>query len=164
MDRLINILSRRGKNNPVLIGEAGVGKTAIVLGMAQKMARRDVPEYLTKKRLLSLDLGLLIAGTVFRGEFEGRLKDVIQEAQNEDAILFIDEIHTIIGAGAATGSLDVANMLKPVISRGLVQIIGATTTDEYRKHIEKDPALERRLQPIMVAGPTSEETFQIIPS
>lgn len=162
VDRLINILSRRGKNNPVLIGEAGVGKTAIVLGLAQKIAEGDVPEHIMKKRLLSLDLGLLIAGTIFRGEFEGRLKDVIQEAQAENAILFIDEIHTIIGAGAATGSLDVANMLKPVISRGLVQIIGATTTNEYRKHIEKDPALERRLQPIMVREPTREETFGIL--
>lgn len=162
VDRLINILSRRSKNNPILIGEAGVGKTAIVYGLAQRMADQKVPEHLLGKRLLSLDLGMLIAGTVFRGEFEGRLKDVIREAQDEQAIIFIDEIHTIIGAGAAQGSLDAANMIKPAISQGVAQIIGATTTDEYRKHIEKDPALERRFQPIVVRETSREETAQIL--
>ncbi len=162
IERLINILSRRNKNNPVLVGEAGVGKTAIVNGLAQKMVRGDVPEHLLGRRLLYLDLGLLIAGTVFRGEFEERLRGVIEEAQDEEAILFIDEIHTIVGTGSTQGSLDLANMLKPAISQGDLQVVGATTTDEYRRYIEKDPALERRFQPIKVNEPTLKETEEIL--
>ncbi len=162
VERLITILSRRTKNNPLLIGEAGVGKTAIVEGLAQRIQDGNVPEYLKEKRLLSLDLGLLIAGTVFRGEFEARLKDVIREAEEEHAILFIDEMHTLVGAGSAQGSLDAANMLKPAIASHELQIIGATTLDEYRTHLEKDPALERRLQPIVVAEPTADQTRHIL--
>jgi len=162
VERVITILSRRTKNNPLLIGEAGVGKTAIVEGLAQRMYAGTVPSHLSRKRLLSLDLGLLIAGTVFRGEFEARLKDVIQDAEDEEAILFIDEMHTLVGAGSAQGSLDAANMLKPAISSHKLQIIGATTLDEYRTHLEKDPALERRLQPIVVKEPTPEETLKIL--
>lgn len=162
VERALSILSRRSKNNPILIGEAGVGKTAIVHGLAQRLANRAVPEHLAGRRLVALDLGLLVAGTVFRGEFESRLKDVIQEAVQEKAIIFIDEIHTIVGAGSAQGALDAANMLKPAISTGELQVIGATTTDEYRRSIEKDPALERRFQPIVVEEPSLEETITIL--
>lgn len=162
VERLLTILSRRSKNNPLLIGEAGVGKTAIVEGLAQRMSEGAVPEHLAHKRLLALDLGLLIAGTVFRGEFEARLKDVISEAEEENAILFIDEMHTLVGAGSAQGSLDAANMLKPAIASRELQIIGATTLDEYRTHLEKDPALERRLQPITVKEPGKEEVVHIL--
>ncbi|MDP3962942.1 MAG: ATP-dependent Clp protease ATP-binding subunit [bacterium] len=150
VDRLIHILLRRAKNNPVLIGEAGVGKTAIVHGLAIRIAKGDVPDELQRKRILSLDMGQLVAGTVFRGEFESRLKEVVKEAKSKRVILFIDEIHTVVGAGAASGTLDAANMLKPPLSQGLIQVIGATTLDEYRKSIEKDAALERRFQPIHV--------------
>ncbi len=162
VERILSILSRRSKNNPILIGEAGVGKTAIVHGFAQRIRDGSVPGHLAGRRLLSLDLGLLIAGTVFRGEFEGRLKDVIREAEEERAILFIDEVHTVVGAGAAQGSLDAANILKPAIVRGSFQIIGATTTDEYRRSIEKDSAFERRFQAVMVKEPNAAETLRIL--
>jgi ATP-dependent Clp protease ATP-binding subunit ClpC len=162
--RLIQILSRRTKNNPVLIGEAGVGKTAIVEGLAQKIATNDVPEILTGKRVISLDLGAMIAGSRFRGEFEERLKAAIEEVQRSegDIILFIDELHTVVGAGAAQGAMDASNMLKPALARGELQCIGATTLDEYRKHIEKDAALERRFAPVYVDEPSVEETIQML--
>ncbi len=162
--RVIQILSRRTKNNPVLIGEAGVGKTAIVEGLAQKIATNDVPEILTGKRVVSLDLGAMIAGSRFRGEFEERLKAAIEEVQRAegDIILFIDELHTVVGAGAAQGAMDASNMLKPALARGELQCVGATTLDEYRKHIEKDAALERRFAPVYVDEPSVDETIQML--
>ena len=161
--RVIQILSRRSKNNPVLIGEPGVGKTAIAEGLAQKVFLGDVPEDLRGKRIVSLDLTGMLAGTKYRGDFEDRVKNVLQEVQKAgDVVLFIDELHTIIGAGAAEGAIDAANILKPALSRGEVQIIGATTLDEYRKHIEKDAALERRFQPVTVDEPTPEVSVEIL--
>ncbi len=162
--RLIQILSRRTKNNPVLIGEAGVGKTAIVEGLAQKIANNDVPEILAGKKVISLDLSGMIAGSRFRGEFEERLKSSIEEVQRSqgEIILMIDELHTVVGAGAAQGALDASNMLKPALSRGELQCIGATTLDEYHKHIEKDAALERRFAPIYVEEPSVEDTIQML--
>ncbi|MGD2251995.1 MAG: AAA family ATPase [Anaerolineales bacterium] len=162
--RLIQILSRRTKNNPVLIGEAGVGKTAIVEGLAQKIATNDVPEILMGKRVVALDLGAMIAGSRFRGEFEERLKAAIEEIQRSEGeiILMIDELHTVVGAGAAQGAMDASNMLKPALARGELQCIGATTLDEYHKHIEKDAALERRFAPIYVDEPSVEETIEML--
>jgi len=163
IERVIQILSRRTKNNPVLIGEPGVGKTAIVEGLAQLIIEREVPDTLYDKRVVSLDLGSLIAGTKYRGQFEARLKGIMKEiVQNESVILFIDELHTLVGAGAAEGSVDASNMLKPALSRGEIQCIGATTLEEYRKYIEKNGALERRFQPIVVNPPTADETVEII--
>jgi ATP-dependent Clp protease ATP-binding subunit ClpB len=162
--RTMQILSRRRKNNPILIGEPGVGKTAIAEGMAKRIVDRDVPENLLGKELLELDMASLVAGAKFRGEFEERLKAVLAEVEKSDGkiILFIDEIHTVVGAGAAEGSVDASNMLKPALARGTLHCIGATTIDEYRKYIEKDPALERRFQPIMIAEPTLEDTVSIL--
>ena len=162
--RVLQILSRRTKNNPVLIGEAGVGKTAIVEGLAQKIAANDVPEILMGKRVVSLDLGAMIAGSRFRGEFEERLKAAIEEIQRAsgEIILFIDELHTVVGAGAAQGAMDASNMLKPALSRGELQCVGATTLDEYHKHIEKDAALERRFAPVYVDEPNVEETIEML--
>jgi ATP-dependent Clp protease ATP-binding subunit ClpB len=162
--RTMQVLSRRTKNNPVLIGEPGVGKTAIVEGLAQRIARGDVPEGLADKSLLVLDLGAMLAGSKFRGEFEERLKGVLQEvsAQEGQVILFIDELHTLVGAGAAEGAMDASNMLKPALARGDLHCVGATTLDEYRKHIEKDAALARRFQPVFVAEPTVEDTISIL--
>ena len=162
--RLIQILSRRTKNNPVLIGEAGVGKTAIVEGLSQKVASNDVPEILMGKKVVSLDLGAMIAGSRFRGEFEERLKAAIEEIQRSEGeiILFIDELHTVVGAGAAQGAMDASNMLKPALARGELQCIGATTLDEYHKHIEKDSALERRFAPIYVEEPTVDDTIEML--
>ncbi|MBM3151242.1 MAG: AAA family ATPase [Chloroflexi bacterium] len=162
--RLIQILSRRTKNNPVLIGEAGVGKTAIVEGLAQKIASNDVPEILSGKRVVSLDLGAMIAGSRFRGEFEERLKSAIEEVQRAqgEVILMIDELHTVVGAGAAQGAMDASNMLKPALARGELQCIGASTLDEYHKHIEKDAALERRFAPIYVEEPNVEDTIKML--
>jgi ATP-dependent Clp protease ATP-binding subunit ClpC len=162
--RLIQILSRRTKNNPVLIGEAGVGKTAIVEGLAQKIATNDVPEILSGKKVVSLDLGAMIAGSRFRGEFEERLKAAIEDIQRAEGeiILFIDELHTVVGAGAAQGALDASNMLKPALSRGELQCVGATTLDEYHKHIEKDSALERRFAPIFVEEPNIDDTIKML--
>lgn len=163
IERLIQILGRRNKNNPVIIGEPGVGKTAIVEGLAQKIVSGDIPDSLLGKRLVSLDLGALIAGTKYRGQFEERLKIVMKEIiQSDNIILFIDELHTLIGAGAAEGSVDASSMLKPALSRGEIQCIGATTPDEYRKYIEKDGALERRFQPINVQPPNIENTINIL--
>jgi ATP-dependent Clp protease ATP-binding subunit ClpC len=164
IERMIQILARRTKNNPVLIGDPGVGKTAIVEGMAQKISSGDVPEILLNKRLLTLDLALVVAGTKYRGEFEQRLKNIIEEIRRSKGtvILFIDELHTVIGAGAAEGAIDASNMIKPALSRGELQTIGATTLDEYRKYIEHDAALERRFQPIVVDPPSVDETVQIL--
>ena len=163
IERLVQILARRTKNNPVLLGEPGVGKTAIVEGLAQKIARGEISDVLNGKRLLALDLASVVAGTKYRGEFEQRLKNIIDEiAAAKDAIIFIDELHTIIGAGAAEGSIDASNMLKPALARGEVQCIGATTFDEYRKYIETDTALERRFQPITVDPPDVEQTITIL--
>src|SRR4051812_29467504 len=163
IERVIQILSRRTKNNPALIGEPGVGKTAIAEGLAHRIIKGDVPETLQGKRVLTLDIGSLVAGTKYRGEFEERLKKIIEELRNtNDAILFIDELHTLVGAGAAEGAIDAANILKPPLSRGELQCIGATTLDEYRKYIEKDAALERRFQPVMVEEPTLEQTIEIL--
>lgn len=162
-ERAITILSRRTKNNPVLIGEPGVGKTAIVEGLAQRIAREEVPDYLLDKRIIQIDLAGMIAGTKYRGEFEERLKKVIAELQHQkNIIIFIDELHLLVGAGAAEGSIDAANMLKPALARGEIRLIGATTSDEYRKYIEKDSALERRLQVIVVPEPTLKETVSIL--
>lgn len=162
--RVMQILSRRTKNNPVLIGEAGVGKTAIVEGLAQKIAANDVPEILMGKRVISLDLGAMIAGSRFRGEFEERLKAAIEEVQHSagEIILFIDELHTVVGAGAAQGAMDASNMLKPALSRGELQCVGATTLDEYQKHIEKDAALARRFAPVFVDEPNQEDTLKML--
>ncbi|MGI5835337.1 MAG: ATP-dependent Clp protease ATP-binding subunit [Chloroflexota bacterium] len=163
IERVIQILSRRTKNNPALIGEPGVGKTAIVEGLAQRISSGDVPETLIGKRLLTLDIGSLVAGTKYRGEFEERLKKIIEEVKTSgNCVLFIDELHTLVGAGAAEGAVDAANILKPSLSRGELQTIGATTMDEYRKYIERDAALERRFQPVMVEEPTVEETVEIL--
>ena len=163
MERLMQILCRRTKNNPCLIGDPGVGKTAIVEGLAQRIAEGNMPRILKNKRILSLDLTKVIAGTKFRGEFEERMKRIVTEATQDDSIiLFIDEIHTIIGAGGAEGAIDASNILKPSLSRGEIQLIGATTIEEYRKYIEKDPALERRFQPVMVEEPSEEETLEIL--
>lgn len=162
--RVLQVLSRRTKNNPVLIGEPGVGKTAIAEGIAQRIVRGDVPESLLNKQLVVLDMGALVAGAKYRGEFEDRLKAVLKEVTSAEGeiIMFIDEIHTIVGAGAAEGSMDAANLLKPALARGELRCIGATTLDEYRKRIEKDPALERRFQPVMVSEPTLEDTIAIL--
>ncbi len=163
IERVIQILSRRTKNNPALIGEPGVGKTAIAEGLAQRIVAGDVPETLANKRVLTLDIGSLVAGTKYRGEFEERLKKIIEELRNTtDAVLFIDELHTLVGAGAAEGAIDAANILKPPLARGELQCIGATTLDEYRKYIERDAALERRFQPVMVEEPTLEQTIEIL--
>jgi ATP-dependent Clp protease ATP-binding subunit ClpC len=161
--RLITVLSRRQKNNPVLIGEPGVGKTAIVEGIARRMVQGDVPSSLLGKRIIALNLGGMIAGAMFRGQFEERVKAILEEVrQNEDVILFIDELHTVVGAGAAEGAVVAADMLKPALARGEVRCIGATTLDEYRKHIEKDAALERRFQPVFVDEPTPEEAIAML--
>ncbi len=163
IERVIQILSRRTKNNPALIGEPGVGKTAIVEGLAQRISGGDVPETLMGKRLLTLDIGSLVAGTKYRGEFEERLKKIIEEVKNSgNCVLFIDELHTLVGAGAAEGAVDAANILKPSLARGELQTIGATTLDEYRKYIERDAALERRFQPVLVEEPSVEETIEIL--
>src|SRR5215472_4435535 len=162
--RVIQVLSRRTKNNPVLIGEPGVGKTAIVEGLARRIHMGDVPEGLKNRRLVALDMGALIAGAKFRGEFEERLKAVLKEVQEAagEVILFIDELHTVVGAGAAEGAMDASNLLKPMLARGELHCIGATTLDEYRKHIEKEAALERRFQPVMVDEPSIEDTISIL--
>ena len=162
--RVIQVLSRRTKNNPVLIGEPGVGKTAIVEGLAQRIIRGDVPEGLKNKKIFALDMGALVAGAKYRGEFEERLKAVLKEITDSEGqiVLFIDELHTVVGAGAAEGAMDASQMLKPMLARGELHTIGATTIDEYRKHIEKDAALERRFQPVMVGEPTVEDTISIL--
>ena len=160
----MQILSRRTKNNPVLIGEPGVGKTAIVEGLAQRIVREDVPESLKDRKIVALDMGALIAGAKYRGEFEERLKAVLNEVRGAEGgiVLFIDEIHTVVGAGASEGSMDASNLLKPMLARGELRCIGATTLDEYRKYIEKDAALERRFQQVLVNEPTVEDTISIL--
>ncbi|HXJ65081.1 MAG TPA: Clp protease N-terminal domain-containing protein, partial [Actinomycetota bacterium] len=162
--RTIQVLSRRTKNNPVLIGEPGVGKTAIVEGLAQRIVAGDVPEGLKGKRVVAIDLGAMVAGAKYRGEFEERLKAVLREIADSggEIITFIDELHTVVGAGAAEGAMDAGNMLKPMLARGELRAIGATTLDEYRKHIEKDPALERRFQPVVVGEPSVADTISIL--
>ena len=162
--RVIQVLSRRTKNNPVLIGEPGTGKTAIVEGLAQRIVAGDIPEGLAGKRVVALDVGALLAGAKYRGEFEDRLKAVLREIEDAagQVILFIDELHTIVGAGAAEGAVDAANLLKPMLARGELRAVGATTLDEYRKHVEKDAALERRFQPVMVGEPSVEATVAIL--
>ena len=162
--RVIQILSRRTKNNPALIGDPGVGKTAIAEGLAQRIVNGDVPEGLKRKRLIQLDMGSLVAGAKYRGEFEERLKAVLKEITEAEGeiLLFIDEMHTVIGAGAAEGAMDAGNMLKPMLARGELHMIGATTLDEYRKHVEKDPALERRFQPVLITEPSVEDTISIL--
>ncbi|MBC8246750.1 MAG: AAA family ATPase, partial [Deltaproteobacteria bacterium] len=162
--RIVQVLSRRTKNNPVLIGEPGVGKTAIVEGLAQRIAEGDVSETLKNRRLVALDMGALIAGAKYRGEFEDRLKAVLKEVERAEGevILFIDELHTLVGAGAAEGAMDASNMLKPALARGSLRCVGATTIDEFRKHIEKDAALERRFQPVMVLEPSVSDTISIL--
>lgn len=163
IERVIQILGRRTKNNPILIGEPGVGKTSIAEGLAQRIVAKDVPDILEDKRVVTLDIGLLVAGTKYRGEFEERLKKIMEEVRsNANVILVIDEVHTLIGAGAAEGAIDAANILKPALARGELQCIGATTIEEYRKHIEKDAALERRFQPVMVGEPSVDETIEIL--
>ena len=164
IEETIEILSRRTKNNPVLIGDPGVGKTAIAEGIAQRIVNDEVPETLAGKRLVVLDLAGMVAGTKYRGEFEERLKSVIDEVTDhgDDLILFIDELHTVVGAGAAEGSMDASNMLKPALARGDLRVIGATTLDEYRRNIEKDAALERRFQPVLIDEPSVEETIEIL--
>ncbi|RSM45882.1 ATP-dependent chaperone ClpB, partial [Actinoplanes sp. ATCC 53533] len=156
--RVVQVLSRRTKNNPVLIGEPGVGKTAIVEGLAQRIVAGDVPETLRDKKLVSLDLGAMVAGAQYRGQFEERLKSVLEEIRNSNGqvVTFLDELHTVVGAGKGEGSMDAGNMLKPMLARGELRMVGATTLDEYREHIEKDPALERRFQPVVVGEPTVE--------
>ena len=162
--RVIQVLSRRTKNNPVLIGEPGVGKTAIAEGLAQRIVAGDVPEGLKDRRVWGLDLGALLAGAKYRGEFEERLKAVLTEIKNSEGriVLFIDELHTIVGAGAAEGAVDAANLLKPLLARGELRCVGATTLDEYRKHIEKDAALERRFAPVYVGEPSVDDTIAIL--
>src|SRR5256712_431858 len=163
LGRVMHILCRRTKNNPVLIGEAGVGKTAIVEGLAQRITGGEVPSFLADERILALDLSLIVAGTKYRGQFEERLKTIMKELrESQNAIIFIDELHTLVGAGSAEGSLDAANILKPALSRGEIQCIGATTPAEYRKYIEKDRSLERRFQAVKVASPTEDETIEIL--
>ena len=163
IERIVQILGRRSKNNPVLLGPPGVGKTALAEGLAQRIVNQDVPESLLGKSVVSLNVGSLLAGTQFRGEFEERLKRVVSEVQESgNVILVIDEIHTLVGAGAQGGSMDAANLLKPALARGELQCIGATTLDEYRQYIEKDAALERRFQPVMVDEPTVEDTVEIL--
>ena len=162
--RVVQVLSRRTKNNPVLIGEPGVGKTAIVEGLAQRIVAGDVPETLRDKKLVSLDLGAMVAGAQYRGQFEERLKSVLEEIRNSNGqvVTFLDELHTVVGAGKGEGSMDAGNMLKPMLARGELRMVGATTLDEYREHIEKDPALERRFQPVVVGEPTVEDTIGIL--
>src|SRR5215470_8782526 len=162
--RVVQVLSRRTKNNPVLIGEPGVGKTAIVEGLAQRIVAGDVPESLRGKRIVSLDLGAMVAGAKYRGEFEERLKAVLEEIKGAagEIVTFIDELHTVVGAGAAEGAMDAGNMLKPMLARGELRMIGATTLDEYRERIEKDPALERRFQQVFVGEPTAGDTIAIL--
>src|SRR5450756_2221787 len=163
LERLVQLLRRRPKNNPELTGEPGVGKTAIVEGLAQHIAEGDVPSFLADKRILALDLSLIVAGTKYRGQFEERLKTIMKELmENQNAIIFIDELHTLVGAGSAEGSLDAANILKPALSRGEIQCIGATTPAEFRKSIEKDRSLERRFQSVKVPPPSEEEAIKIL--